>query len=522
MKKKIINNSGVTAIYVRRSVADRDNNSLSIESQKEDCIRYVGENCAYRLYCDNGFSGKDTEHRPAFMQMMQDARDGQISRIVVKKYDRFSRNLRDYLNVTEELDKLGVTVYSLSEPFNTETKEGRMMRNNLLNFAEFERETIAARVADAYDTRGRETGFYQGGLMNFGYFPVRMTVNGKKGSVLVPSEQAEALKLAYEMYAEPSISLRDILRYFKEHQAEIGYLRTDEYGGKDGRHNGKLSAGSLSVLLSNPLYVRADKSVYAYFQSKGYEIMDDAEAYDGIHGVFLHDNADGGKYAKIGYHEGLVDAGVWLRVQDKKSNNKAFTTNRKVMNSWLAGLIKCRECGYSVLIDRQVKKSGSVYRYLNDNGWMTHQSCVARGYKLKLDLIEDAAYQAMCERMESLEIARKQKQAPDSETESLKADILRIDSEIHSLMDRMAEADNVVFTYIQQRINELHAHKSELERKLQTKALKHKAMDTKPLAEPLANWSELSIQEKHDLAAEMIEVIYISHLSEDIEIKMGI
>ena len=176
MKKKVTNNGGVTAIYVRRSVADRDNNSLSIESQKEDCIRYVGEDCVYRLYCDNGFSGKDTEHRPAFQQMMSDAREGLISRIVVKKYDRFSRNLRDYLNVSEELDKLGVTVYSLSEPFNTETKEGRMMRNNLLNFAEFERETIAGRVADAYDTRGRETGFYQGGTMSFGYTTQRMTV----------------------------------------------------------------------------------------------------------------------------------------------------------------------------------------------------------------------------------------------------------------------------------------------------------------------------------------------------------
>ena len=62
------------------------------------------------------------------MQMMQDARDGLISRIVVKKYDRFSRNMREYLNITDELDRYGVTVYSLSEPFNTETKEGRMMQ----------------------------------------------------------------------------------------------------------------------------------------------------------------------------------------------------------------------------------------------------------------------------------------------------------------------------------------------------------------------------------------------------------
>ncbi len=50
--------------------------------------------------------------------------------------------MREYLNITNELDHHGVTVYSLSEPFNTETKEGCMMRNNLLNFAEFERETI--------------------------------------------------------------------------------------------------------------------------------------------------------------------------------------------------------------------------------------------------------------------------------------------------------------------------------------------------------------------------------------------
>ena len=524
MKKKVTNTSGVTAIYVRRSVADRDNNSLSIESQKENCIRYVGEDCVYRLYCDNGFSGKDTEHRPAFQHMMSDARDGLISRIVVKKYDRFSRNLRDYLNVSEELDKLGVSVYSLSEPFNTSTKEGRMMRNNLLNFAEFERETIAARVADAYDTRGRETGFYQGGTMSFGYTTQRMTVNGRKGSVLVPSEQADALKLAFEMYAEPSTSLRDILKHFNAHADEIKYLRTDEYGGKNGKHNGKLNISSLSSILASPVYVRADKDVYAFFQSKGYEIIDDVEAYDGVHGVFIHDNADGGKYVKIGYHEGLVDSSLWLRFQDKKAHNVTFSTNRKAYNSWLIGLIKCKECGYAVMIDIQVKKnSGKTYRYLVDNGWMTHQGCLARSYKIRIGDIEDMVYKAMCKRMESLEIARKQKETPYTETESIKGDILKIDTEIRSLMDRMAEADDVVFDYIQKRIKELHSKKSEFERKLQTKTRKRKADDTKPLSKPLANWDSLTVQEKHDVAAEMIDVIYISHNDDKmIEIIFGI
>ena len=182
MRKSTKTNDGITAIYVRRSVSDKDkgNNSLSISAQKEECIRFVGE-CDYRIYCDDGKSGKDVMHRPAFMQMMSDAREGLISRIIVKKYDRFSRNMREYLNITDELDRYGVTVYSLSEPFNTETKEGRMMRNNLLNFAEFERETIAARVADAFQTKARETGFYQGGKVQFGYTPERRTINGKTG-----------------------------------------------------------------------------------------------------------------------------------------------------------------------------------------------------------------------------------------------------------------------------------------------------------------------------------------------------
>ena len=35
-------------------------------------------------------------------------------------------------------------------------------------------------------------------------------------------------------------------------------------------------------------------------------------------------------------------------------------------------------------------------------------------------------------------------------------------------------------------------------------------------------WDTLTVQEKHDVAAEMIEVVYISHNSEDIEIEFGI
>ena len=62
----------ITAIYVRRSVSDKDkdNNSLSIESQIAECVKSLKKGEEYRVYCDDGKSAKDIEHRPAFQQMM--------------------------------------------------------------------------------------------------------------------------------------------------------------------------------------------------------------------------------------------------------------------------------------------------------------------------------------------------------------------------------------------------------------------------------------------------------------------
>ena len=163
-----------------------------------------------------------------------------------------------------------------------------------------------------------------------------------------------------------------------------------------------------------------------------------------------------------------------------------------------------------------------TYRYLVDNGYGTYKGCVGRSYPIRIDDLEDLVFEEMKKRLETIEIARRDKESVDPEAESIKAEIIEIDGEIRSLMDKMAKADDVVFAYIQQRIKEQHSRKSEFERKLQTKSRKHKAINTKPLTEPLAMWDTLTVQEKHDVAAEMIEGVYISHLSEDIEIKFGI
>ena len=495
-----------TAIYVRRSVSDKDkdNNSLSIDSQKAECVKSLKEGEEYRIYCDDGKSAKDIRHRPSFMRMMSDAKDGQIERIIVKKYDRFSRNMRDYLNVTDELDRCGVGVFSLSEPFNTTTKEGRLMRNNLLSFAEFERETIADRVADAYNTRARETGFYQGGKVYYGYRPERRSVNGKTGSVLVPSDKAHVIQTAYALYKNADTSLQDIINHFRNNGIDVNERKR---GGKQSN----MCRGHFSKLLQSPLYVKADADVYQYLSSKDCEIIDDIDAFDGVHGLFRHKRQDGKEYIKVGYHEGLVDSETWLAVQDKKSHNKRIPNNAGAKNSWLVGLVKCGHCGYSMMIFYSWNKAKTrQWRYYGDNGAYKADGCLKKRLKIRPDAVEQAVFDAMKERLNALEIAKTQAAKPDAETENLKAETIRIDDEIRSLMDKLAKADGALFDYIEVRVNELHAKKSELDEKLRSKARKCKEIDTAPLIDPLSRWDSLTISEKHELATIMLDVVYIS------------
>ena len=88
--------------------------------------------------------------------------------ICAAKPDRISRSLRDFLNFDHDLQQLGKSLVSLEPEIDTSTPSGRMMANNLLNFAEYEREMTRARVKAA-NTDYLNGGHYVGGLTPFGY-----------------------------------------------------------------------------------------------------------------------------------------------------------------------------------------------------------------------------------------------------------------------------------------------------------------------------------------------------------------
>ncbi|MDM6586200.1 recombinase family protein, partial [Staphylococcus aureus] len=92
-------------------------------------------------YTDRGISGK-TMQRPELQRMLKDANEGKLDCIMVYKTNRLARNTSDLLNIVEELYKINVEFFSLTEKIEIASSTGKLMLQILASFAEFERNTI--------------------------------------------------------------------------------------------------------------------------------------------------------------------------------------------------------------------------------------------------------------------------------------------------------------------------------------------------------------------------------------------
>src|SRR5258706_10403021 len=69
--------------------------------------------------------------------------------IIVAKYDRLSRSLRDFLNFMHDMESAGKKLICLDPQLDMTTPDGRMGANIMLAFAEREREMISGRVRES-------------------------------------------------------------------------------------------------------------------------------------------------------------------------------------------------------------------------------------------------------------------------------------------------------------------------------------------------------------------------------------
>ena len=109
---------------------------------------------------DEGISGSK-EHRPALNRLLSECQKRLVDAVVVYRYDRFARSLRQLVNALDEFRALGIDFVSLHEGVDTSTPNGRLVFGIFASIAEFERELIRDRVRSGLalaKSRGRKLG----------------------------------------------------------------------------------------------------------------------------------------------------------------------------------------------------------------------------------------------------------------------------------------------------------------------------------------------------------------------------
>lgn len=109
---------------------------------------------------DNGFSGT-TASRPGLIKLMQLTRERQVDVVLVLKLDRLFRSLKNLILTLENFDELGIEFVSLKDNFDFTTSAGKLLRNLIASFAEFEASLIRERTLVGLDyarSKGKKLG----------------------------------------------------------------------------------------------------------------------------------------------------------------------------------------------------------------------------------------------------------------------------------------------------------------------------------------------------------------------------
>jgi len=131
------------AIYARVSTNNGQDPEVQLAEIRQFCVHR--DWTTIREYVDKGISGAK-ERRPALDNLLADCRRRAVDCVVVYRYDRFARSLRQLVNALEEFRALGIDFVSLHEGVDTSTPNGRLVFGIFASIAEFERELIRDRV----------------------------------------------------------------------------------------------------------------------------------------------------------------------------------------------------------------------------------------------------------------------------------------------------------------------------------------------------------------------------------------
>lgn len=304
------------AIYTRKSTDENlDNDFNSLDSQREYCQSFVKsrEGEGWRVYPeeynDPGFSGGNMD-RPGLKKLLADVRQGKFQVVVCYKYDRLSRNTKDFLHILEIFDKHAAAFVSVTQPIDTTSSVGRLMRSILMDFAQFEREMISERTRDKMAAMAKK-GKWFGGHPILGF-----DIDAEGKGLRVNEEEAKQVIEMFNAYLKTK-SLGMAARFLNEKGIRMKCFVTKKGTQKGGA---KFNRMTLDNLLRNPVYIG--------------KIRYHEHLYQGEHSAIIDEN--------------LFNAVNALLTGNDKGRFRRPNGDENRHHFLLRGLVRCARCGHSM------------------------------------------------------------------------------------------------------------------------------------------------------------------------------
>jgi DNA invertase Pin-like site-specific DNA recombinase len=130
------------ALYVR--VSSGEQNTGAQERALREYVQRRGWKLE-QIYRDQGVSGASS-NRPALNELMKACQRGSVDVVVVWKFDRFARSLKQLMSGLEMCRALGIDFVSVTESIDTSLPSGELVFQMIGAVAQFERALIGERV----------------------------------------------------------------------------------------------------------------------------------------------------------------------------------------------------------------------------------------------------------------------------------------------------------------------------------------------------------------------------------------
>lgn len=303
-------------IYTRVSTDDQAEKGFSLRDQKERLVKHC-ENKGIDIikhFEDDGYSAK-TFDRPQFNNLLEFIKKnkGLITKLIVVKWDRFSRNMLLAMLMKETLKKYGVTVEAIEQPLDDDIPENLIMEAIYLAAPQVEN---ARRSLNT--TNGMRRALKEGRYVSTAPYGFKNARDAYNKPIIIHSPMAPVIKKAFEEIATGNF--------------QIEVLRKKLY--KEGL---KISKSNFYTLLRNPIY--CGKIRIKAYKDEPEEIVQ-------------------------GIHEPIISEELFYEVQNVLDGKKKAKTKYSLVNNEypMRGYLVCPRCG-KILTGSSALGNGGKYFY---------------------------------------------------------------------------------------------------------------------------------------------------------------